>query len=331
MHYSVYAALGFAALFGLIAPLIARRISPSIATWLLSTGGVISAISAVASLSLLAMTLIAQNDTVADEGHWSIAALRHSDPVRWPVATAALVALAIGLVRLTWVSLHRGRALAAAHRLNRRLRDNGSDLIVLPDRAPDAYAVPGRPGRVFVTRGMLKLLSREEYDVMLAHERSHLRHHHHWHRTATMVASALNPLLASLPRTQVWLTERWADEDAARGHDRALVAAALSHAAAADQSRLRPDGALGLTSNTVERRVAALLDEPPRYHPTIVVMAVGVLMLSVYFTFDGMTDEARLFHAAVTGHYGQITHLRHVFAHTSYSSLRHAAAHFRRT
>jgi Zn-dependent protease with chaperone function len=331
MHYSVYAGLGFASLFGLIAPFIARRVSPAIATWLLSTGGVVSAISAVGALGLLAMTLIGQYGAVAAEGHWSIPALRHSDPVRWPVSTAALAVLGIGIGRLLWVLLQRGRALAAAHRLNRSVGDTGSDLVVLPDTAPDAYAVPGRPGRVFVTHGMLKLLSRDEFDVMLAHERSHLRHHHHWHRTAAVVASALNPLLCSLPSTQVLLTERWADEDAARGNDRALVASALSRAAAADRTGPRPAGALALTSNTVERRVAALLDDPPRYHPVMLAIAIAILMLSVVGTLDGITDEAHLFHAAISVHYEQIGHLRRVFAHTMNSQLIRSASHTRRT
>jgi hypothetical protein len=303
MHYSVYAGLGFACLFGLVAPLIARRVSPAIATWLLSTGGLVSAFSAVAALGLLAMTLIGQDGAVAAEGHWSIRALRHADPVRLPVATAALAILGLGIGRLGWVGWHRGRALAAAYRLNRGVGDTGSDLVVLPDASPDAYAVPGRPGRVYVTRGMLRLLSREECDVMFAHERSHLRHHHHWHRTAAAVASALNPLLGPLPRTQVWLTERWADEDAARGKNRALVAATLRRAAASNSGTsvgmsARPEGALGFTPNTVERRVAALLDEPPRRHPLIIIISAAILILSVAGTLDGITDEASLFHSA---------------------------------
>ena len=115
-----------------------------------------------------------------------------------------------------WSAYRRGSAIAAAYRINRRVGDTGSDLVVLPSATTDAYAVPGRPGRVFVTRGMLALLTRPECEAMLAHERSHLRHGHHWHRASSAMASALNPLLLPLRATQEWLTERWADEDAAR-------------------------------------------------------------------------------------------------------------------
>jgi Zn-dependent protease with chaperone function len=319
MHYSVYAGLGFAGLFGLIAPLIARRVAPAVATWLLTSGGLISAISAMGALGLLAMTLIGQDGTVASEGHWSIQALRHADPVRLPVALAALALVGVGVARLGWAAVNRSRAMAAAYRLNREVTDTGSDLVVLPDEAPDAYAVPGRPGRIYVTRGMLSLLSRAECDVMFAHERSHLRHHHHWHRSAALVASSLNPLLGSLPRTQIWLTERWADEDAARGNDRVVVASALRNAAAA-RGGTRPAGALGFTANTVEGRVAALLDDPPRRHPVMLALAAGVLLLSVMGTFDGVTDEAALFHSAVAMH-NEPAHLRRLLGHGVTGSL----------
>jgi Zn-dependent protease with chaperone function len=300
MHYSVYAGLGFAALFGLIAPFIARRISPAIATWLLTTGGLVAAASGVGAVGLLAMTWIGQNPAVAAEGHWSITALRRADPVRFPVAIAALAVFACCLIRFAWVSMMRGRAIAAAYRLNRNVAATGSDLVVLPEPDADAYAVPGRPGRIFVTSGMLAVLSRDECNVMLAHERSHLRHHHHWHRTAVLVARSLNPLLSSLPRTQEWLTERWADEDAARSNDRSIVASALSRAAAANRTPHRPDGALSLAADPVERRIAALLDDPPRRHPLMLGFVLAILVLSVCGTFDGITDEATLFHSAIT-------------------------------
>jgi hypothetical protein len=270
---------------------------------------------------VLAMTLIGQNPAVAAAGHWSIASLRHADPVRWPVAIAALATLAFGLGRFGWMSYRRALAITAAHRLNRDVHDNGTDLVVLPDATADAYAVPGRPGRVFVTRGMLTLLTREEYDVMLAHERSHLRHHHHWHRTAVLVASALNPLLVSLPRTQAWLTERWADEDAARTGDRAAVASALTRAATADRASHHHEAALALSASAVDSRVAAMQAEPPRRHLVMLALAIVILVLSVSGTFDGVTDEARLFHVAILGHYAQLGHLRHAFTNSVSSPL----------
>jgi Zn-dependent protease with chaperone function len=323
VHYSVYVGLVFAALFGVTAPVLVRRVSPALATWLVSVGSVVAALSGAAALGLLAMTLIGQNPEVAEQGHWSISALRHADPVRWPVSVAAIGALVYGLARCAWESHRRARAMAVAHRLNRDVADSGADLVVLPDATADAYAVPGRPGRVFVTRGMLNLLSREECDVMLAHERSHLRHRHHWHRTVVTVASALNPLLLGLPRTQSWLTERWADEDAAAATNRELVATALCRAASASPptgtQTGTPDGALTLTSKAVDSRVAAMRATPARRRPVLLALAVLILGLSVAGTFDGITDEAQLFHVAGIVHHVSVEHDRPTSNHSPLS------------
>ena len=308
MHYSVYAGLAFATLFGAIGPVVARRLSPAIAAWLLSAGGMVAALSGVAALSALGMTLVGDNPSFASAGHWSISSFRRSDPVGWPIAVVAIALLAIGLCRFTWISVRRVQSISAAHRLSHRMPDTGSDLVVLPDATTDAYAVPGRPGRIFVTQGMLALLSHEECTVMLAHERSHLRHHHHRHRTATIIAAALNPLLATLPEAQGWVTERWADEDAAREGDREVVASALRRAATAAGTAQRPTIALPLTADAVESRVAAMRAAPPRRHPLILAAMVLILSLSVLGTLDGVTDEAALFHVAALGHASPLRH-----------------------
>jgi Zn-dependent protease with chaperone function len=285
MHYSVYAGLSFAAMFGLVGPLLTKRVSPAIATWLLSIGSVISALSAVGALAVLAITLTPS--------------FRRADPVEWPIAASALALLAVGAVRLSLVAIARARSLAAAYRVNREVGNTGSDLVVLATEAPDAYAVPGRPGRIFVTRGMISALTRAECEVMLDHERSHLRHRHHWHRSVVLMASALNPLLTPLPSTQEWLTERWADEDAARHSDRAVVASALSRAAAASELTWhRPTEALSLSSGSVDRRISALLEAPPRRRPGVVATVVVVLALSVLGTLDGMADAAAIVQAS---------------------------------
>jgi Zn-dependent protease with chaperone function len=298
VHYSVYAGIAFAAVFGVIAPWIARRVTPAVAAWMLTVGGAVAALSGIVGLGALAMTLVGQDPAVAEQGHWSISALHHEDPVRFPVAVFALAALAICLSRVAWVSVRRTRQHLAAGRLTRVIADNGSDLVILPGAEVDAYAVPGRPGRVFVTRGMLRLLTEAEFEVMLAHERAHLRRHHHRHRTAAALARAVNPLLRELPPTQDWVTERWADEIAASEGDRRVLASALRRAATAKRDADRPEAALALSEDAVETRVAAMLAEPPRRRPAMVAVAAAVLALSVYGTLDGITDEATLFHGA---------------------------------
>ena len=80
---------------------------------------------------------------------------------------------------------------------------------------PTAFVLPGRPGRIVVSAGMLRALDVEERRVLLAHERSHLdRHHHRFIRLTDLAASAL-PLLRPVQRHVRFTVERWADEDAA--------------------------------------------------------------------------------------------------------------------
>jgi len=314
VHYSVYLGLLFAALFGVVGPFVARRVAPAAATWLLSIGGLISGVSGYAAMATLGLTLVGQDSSVAAQGHWSIAALRQVDPVRWPVAVAALTGVALATVRLGIVLARRVRLHRAGLRASRIAAAAAEDLIVLPDLAVEAYALPGRPGRIFITKGMLRLLDTGERHVVIEHERSHLRHRHHLHRGAAAVASALNPLLATLPRTQEWSTERWADEDAARGTARALVASALIKATTLAGGAGRPGGSLAVAGSSVDRRVAAMWRDPPQWRPSMLLAAAGVVTLSVLGTLDALTDTAALFHFAIAAHYTQLGHLRRLLA-----------------
>jgi len=81
MHLSVYLPLLVSALFGVLAPSLARRLPPGIATWLLSIGALLAAAGSAAALALLGFTLVGQSPLLAAQGHWSDAELRHADPV----------------------------------------------------------------------------------------------------------------------------------------------------------------------------------------------------------------------------------------------------------
>ena len=95
-----YLPLVLAALFGAAAPVIARRLPPPIATWLLSIGGLVAAAGSVAVLGFLAFTLLGRAPLLATQGHWSPTALQHADPVAVPVEVAAMLALAAVTVRV---------------------------------------------------------------------------------------------------------------------------------------------------------------------------------------------------------------------------------------
>jgi Zn-dependent protease with chaperone function len=290
--------LVLAALFGILAPVIARRLPPPIATWLLSIGGLVAAAGSVAVLGFLAFTLLGRAPVLATQGHWSPTALQQDDPVAVPVEVAATLALAAVTVRVAAVALRRSRALLAAYRLAAALPAHSAELAVILDPVPCAYAVPGRPGRIVASVGLLRGLHAGERRAVLAHERSHLRHRHHAHHTAAQLAAAANPLLRALPIAVRLATERWADEDAARTAPRDTVAQALIHAATPRRSTPTPAVVLAVATEQIVTRVQALRAPAPQPSGWRIAALLAVLLLTAASTVLAAHDTERLFELA---------------------------------
>ena len=129
----------------------------------------------------------------------------------------------------------------------------------MPTDDATAFTVPGRPGYVVVSTGMLRRLDGEERRVLLAHERAHLEHHHHRYLCVAAVAAAAAPPLRPVFGRVRFATERWADETAAlEVGDRRLVARTIARAALAQSA----SPGLALAGHGVRARVDALLEEP---------------------------------------------------------------------
>ncbi|GAB7183830.1 M56 family metallopeptidase [Kitasatospora sp. Ki12] len=189
-------------------------------------------------------------------------------PAVVPVSGAAGVLLAVQAARLA--SRWRGHRvlLARAWELTGGATNDG-DLLVVAGQDPEAFALPGhrgRPGRVVVSAGMLRVLSPAECVVLLAHERAHLRGRHHLLSAAPSLAAAVHPALGRLGADLDFHLERWADEQAASAvADRRTAATAIARAALAGSPSARPDaGPLrSVSSGPVPRRVQALLAAEP--------------------------------------------------------------------
>lgn len=173
-------------------------------------------------------------------------------------------------------------AVTAAHAYRQARRDlwapdRGADLRVVDDDRPDAYAVGGGAGHIVVSTGMLALLDPAEREVLLAHERSHLRHRHYLYLILARVSAAAVPVLGFVTRRLRLAVERWADEDAAleAGGDRPLVARTILRAALA-RSDYDGRAVLGLGSVGVPARIEALLRPAParRWGPRPALAAV---------------------------------------------------------
>lgn len=152
---------------------LARSLPPRAAAWLLTGCAAALAACTAAALGLLTAAGALRLPPVAALGHLSLPLLGGDPVVSVPaagVAAALLTACALAVVHRT---LRHHTELRTARRTTDAHPPSG-DLCVLPDSAPDAYALPGRPGRVVVTAGMLRALPPDEREALFAHERAHL-------------------------------------------------------------------------------------------------------------------------------------------------------------
>ena len=270
-----------AAGFGVVGPVVAKRLPPQQATWLLSAGGAVAALSEIAVLSLLAAVLVGQLPDVARVGHWSASTLRAHGPAEIGVEAAALLAALAAGAGVLVIAARRGLAVRAAYRSCRNLPSG--ELLVVADASAGAIAVPGRPGRIVVAQSLLAALSAAERRALLAHERAHLDHGHHWHLVAVSLAAAANPLLVPLRDAALYATERWADEEATEAvGDRRTVARAVARAALVTQPQPRTAGPyLAAAAHVAPERLRALLIRPPQSQPVLVLLMVAFLFAGV--------------------------------------------------
>lgn len=189
----------------------------------------------------------------------------------------AIVALAMMVFRVRRVVMDRRTAMQPTR---------GKRFSVLDTDEPIAYAAPGKPGCVVVSRGLLEELSAAERQVVFAHERAHLDLRHDRHLLIAAVAVAVCPLLGPLADRVRLQTERCADEaavDALRG-DRQLVAGAIARAAVATTAFGRVAPSLG--GGSVVKRVSALTH--PRLDPNVGVAAGAIVAV----VFTGLTTTS---------------------------------------
>lgn len=249
ISWSFAAPVGGALLAGLVAGLVHRHLRPAFAAGLLTLLIAVAATATAVLVGLFAALFLIQLLPVGTPLDRCLAIARSHEMPSW-LGAGALVAL-LGMA----VSLG-----SAVRRLPPRLRDDHGPLVVLPVDEPTAFAVPGRPGHVVVSAGMLRRLDGDERRVLLAHERAHLRRHHHRYLWVASIAAAVAPPLQPLRRRIRFATERWADEEAAgEVGDRRLVARTIARAALA-QSDLAPT--MALAGFGVRARVDALLEQP---------------------------------------------------------------------
>ncbi|MDF3291600.1 M56 family metallopeptidase [Streptomyces silvisoli] len=295
LRATVYLLLLGPSALAVLGPRLARHLAPSDAVRTLTALTLAATGATVWGLTTLAIGGLGRTDDVQAYVRSNPVALAADDPVPRVLGILAVALLAIGLARAAhsiWRRRQQFRALAALRTL-----PAVGDLLILDQPYPDAYALPGRPPRIVVTSAMLRALPAEERRVMLAHERAHLRHRHHYYTAAADVAAAINPLLRRLRDHIAFQAERWADEEAAHATgSRTIAARSLARAAlaVADATRVRKAGAvLAYLRHKITARVGALQAERPTSRWIAALPAATVTILTALAFAEATSDLAR--------------------------------------
>ena len=185
-----------------------------------------------------------------------------------PAAMTGLLLAAVVVGRASW---HVGRGLARGRREHRvhaaflaaaGRPDQALGAVILDDDSPAAYCLPRGRHRVVISAGALSRLRPGQIQAVLAHERAHLRGHHHLMLAAAAALARAFPVIPLLTRAAAELAvlaEMTADDAAARRHDRAGLAAALVTLASAGTRST----ALTAGGTAAIARIQRLLAPPP--------------------------------------------------------------------
>jgi Zn-dependent protease with chaperone function len=289
----LYAPLVIPVLAAVAARPLAAVLEPRQATWLLTIWGVALAGCSSVALALLAAYAAARAPGLAAVGDYSRQVVSRGDPVPYSAGTLAGLALAAAAVAVAVIIRDRARALAESYRRAAQL--HGSDtVVVVPGPGIEAYALPGRPGRIVISDFLLDQLGAGSRVALIAHEQAHLSARHYLFVAAARLAAAANPILIPVARAVEYTVERWADEHAAEvTGDRGLVAETIGQVALLASPRPRRMrsmslGAVGLRARRVSlawagpvpRRVAALLTAPPPQRIILLGACIAIVLVA---------------------------------------------------
>jgi Zn-dependent protease with chaperone function len=218
-----------------------------------------------------------------------------TDPVRgdhWVALTLAgvLASELLGVLLLSWVRTARTRR---RHRelLELVVRPSAElpDTRLLEHPAPVAFCIPGARPLLVLSSGMVAELDGGQLAAVVAHERAHLREHHHLLLLPFVAWEAALPVLPAAGRAHAAvreLVEMRADDVALASLSgtapRRTLAQAIVAAAGGAGGTGVPTGALAISGSVTGARVVRLL-EPPAPLPAAArwtaLAAAGLLLL----------------------------------------------------
>jgi Zn-dependent protease with chaperone function len=310
----LYLPLVIPALASVAARPLAAMLEPRQATWLLTMTAVALAGCSSVALALLAAYAAARAPVLAGLGDYSQQIVQRGDPIPFSAGVLAGLSLLAAAVAVAVIFRKRARALAESYRRAAELHGDDA-VVVVPGPGVEAYAMPGRPGRIVVSRLLLDRLGADSRTALIAHEQAHLSGRHHLFVAAARLAAAANPMLLPVARSVEYTVERWADEHAADiTGDRGLVAETIGRVAllASPLSARPPRMSLGVLGSRaqrlslalagpVPRRVAALLMAPPRQRIAVFAACLAIVAIAGVAALETAGDLHALVEVAQAG------------------------------
>ncbi|MFI9585932.1 M56 family metallopeptidase [Streptomyces sp. NPDC052236] len=273
------ALIGYAAVIGVVAPRgMLRSAWPHRAPALAAAVWHALSVSFAVSVALAAFHLAAPTEHL----HAGFVGILHSCGVdvgpgrpnpniadRLAVALPAVVGLALA-VSFAFHTL-RARRERARHRaildvVGRRSAELRATVLV--HSTPAAYCLPGRCPRIVVSEGALRLLSAEQLDAVLEHERAHIVGRHHLVLAAVEAFATVFrwvPLARHAREQTALLLEMVADDRALRRQSHDVLATAMYEMAAGRA----PKGAFAASGHTVVVRLQRILGPRHEAHPAL--------------------------------------------------------------
>ncbi len=267
------------------APLFAHRLvrtlPPVTALWSLTVAAVVLAVSALASLGALLLPGALRLPVAARLGELVQPLAVGPGTLLGPAALLSAGALAVWVWTTSRAAVRQWRLYRTARSGAAGTRHTAGDLSIVDDDRADAFALPGKPGKIVVTSGMLRSLTPAEHAALFAHERAHLAGRHHLFLAVAELSARCHPGLRPVRAAIALAAERAADEAAAHAvGDRRLTARAIGRAALATRSApgARPVFLPSATTGPVPARVAALLRHPAGRRRLVPALALLLLL-----------------------------------------------------
>lgn len=204
-----------------VARLAAQHLHPRTATRLLTALAAVMATCSTVCLALLMVVGTAQLPGNPLPDGWSDPEVRAAVPYDEVAGRAAVPTLLVVLAACAGTLWRHGRVRRRGHAALAGLPD--TEVAVLPDGEPYAYALPGGPrDRVVVTTALLARLEPAERRALFAHERAHLTARHHRYLLTVRLAARANLFLR--PCGPRWPTRRSAGRTRRRPRPSAAAA-----------------------------------------------------------------------------------------------------------